>query len=287
MIIPQNSNAASCAITDCASLGYTDSSCSGEGLKCPFGEAWFCGGTAAEDCIKLGYDKTCTGAGESGAGETCNGKYQSCICDSAYKYACSGTGYAGGAGTACGGKYTKCNCTSPYTWTSGACKCPTKYQYTCSGTGYAGGAGTACGGKYTKCKCATGYTWYGKACEVTCNNTVKAASCTNNCLETIGTPCYKNGEAYYSGCGNSKCYSGTYGSLSTSKCRSGRCNVHYWASSCCMSGDCPTASTSCSEFEQMCRNEKSQLGFSILEIASMKDSSVKTASQYDYVCYFW
>ena len=163
--IPQTISAAECAVTDCSLLGYTDSACPGSGLKCPFGDGWYCGGGAAEDCIKLGYDKDCTGAGESGSGETCNGKYQSFTCDSSYKYTCTGSGYSGGSGTACGGKYTKCKCKSPYTWTSGACKCPSTYKYTCTGTGYSGGSGSACVGKYTACNCSSGYAWKNGACQ--------------------------------------------------------------------------------------------------------------------------
>ena len=110
-------------IQDCYALGYTQSSCpNGKGVKCPFGSGWYCGGTAAQDCIKLGYDKDCTGAGESGSGETCNGKYQSCTCPSTYKYTCSGTGYSGGSGTTCGGKYTACTCSSGYEWKDGSCQ---------------------------------------------------------------------------------------------------------------------------------------------------------------------
>ena len=120
--LPQTISAAECAVTDCSLLGYTDSACPGSGLKCPFGEGWYCGGRAAEDCIKLGYDKTCTGAGESGSGETCNGKYQSCTCDSNYKYTCTGTGYSGGSGSACGGKYTACTCSSGYEWKNESCQ---------------------------------------------------------------------------------------------------------------------------------------------------------------------
>ena len=134
-LVPQSILAAECAVTDCSLLGYTDSACPRSGLKCPFGEGWYCGGGAAEDCIKLGYDKTCTGAGERGSGETCNGKYQSCTCS------------------------------SPYTWSGNTCSCPSTYQYTCSGTGYSGGSGTACGGKYTACTCASGYEWNGNSCQ--------------------------------------------------------------------------------------------------------------------------
>ena len=134
-LVPQTLSAAECAVTDCSLLGYTDSACPGSGLKCPFGEGWYCGGGAAEDCIKLGYDKTCTGTGESGNGETCNGKYQSCTCS------------------------------FPYTWNGDACSCPSTYKYTCSGTGYSGGSGSSCGGKYTACTCSSGYEWKNGNCQ--------------------------------------------------------------------------------------------------------------------------
>ena len=167
--LPQTLNAQCVSpIQDCYALGYTQTSCpNGKGVKCPFGSGWYCGGTAAQDCIKLGYDKDCTGAGESGSGETCNGKYQSCTCDLSYKYTCSGTGYSGGSDTACGGKYTKCNCSSNYSWNGSSCalSCSSSYKYTCSGTGYSGGVGTACGGKYTACTCASGYEWKDGSCQ--------------------------------------------------------------------------------------------------------------------------
>ena len=187
--LPQISNAAECAVTDCSLLGYTDSPCPGSGLKCPFGDGWYCGGGAAEDCIKLGYNKDCTGAGESGVGQTCNGKYQSCSCDSSYKYTCLGTGYAGGSGSACGGKYKACNCSAPYTWTSGVCQCPSIYQYTCSGTGYAGGSGSACGGKYSSCKCASNYTWNGSRCKYSCSSSYKYTCSGTGYAGGSGTAC--------------------------------------------------------------------------------------------------
>ena len=165
--LPQTLNAQCVSpIQDCYALGYTQTSCpNGKGVKCPFGSGWYCGGTAAQDCLKLGYDKDCTGAGESGSGQTCNGKYQSCTCDSSYQYTCTGTGYSGGSGTSCGGKYTACNCKSPYTWNNGACTCDSSYKYTCSGTGYSGGSGSSCGGKYTACTCASGYEWKNGSCQ--------------------------------------------------------------------------------------------------------------------------
>lgn len=122
--VPQNVNAQCVSpVQDCYSLGYTQTSCpNGKGVKCPFGSGWYCGGTAAQDCIKLGYDKDCSGTGENGVGETCNGKYKSCSCDAIYQYSCSGTGYAGGSGTACGGKYTSCTCANGYEWKDGSCQ---------------------------------------------------------------------------------------------------------------------------------------------------------------------
>ena len=75
---------------DCASLGYTESSCpDGAGIKCPWGNTWFC---TKEKC------------------------------DTSFQYTCSGTGYAGGASEACNGKYQQCMCTSGYEWKNGACQ---------------------------------------------------------------------------------------------------------------------------------------------------------------------
>ena len=75
---------------DCASLGYTESSCpDGAGVKCPWGNTWFC----TEE-----------------------------KCDTSYQYTCSGTGYAGGSGDECGGKYKSCTCASGYEWKDGTCQ---------------------------------------------------------------------------------------------------------------------------------------------------------------------
>ncbi len=128
-----------CVVTeDCAALGYTETSCPGNGVKCPFGNGWFCGGDEASICAENGF-----------------------------KYSCTGTGYAGGAGFACGGKYTQCSCASSYEWNGSSCalSCSSSYKYTCTGTGYAGGAGSACDGKYTQCACASGYEWKNGSCQ--------------------------------------------------------------------------------------------------------------------------
>ena len=52
-------------IQDCYALGYTQTSCpNGKGVKCPFGNGWYCGGTGA----------------------ACGDKYQSCTCASGYEW---------------------------------------------------------------------------------------------------------------------------------------------------------------------------------------------------------
>ena len=116
---------AQCVSTqDCTALGYTETSCpNGKGVKCPFGNKWFCGGDNTTICKQEGFTNACTGAGQLGKGESCANLYKQCDCQSTYKYACSGTGYSGGSGSACNGKYTACKCSSGYNWNaaSGAC----------------------------------------------------------------------------------------------------------------------------------------------------------------------
>ena len=97
--LPLTVNAQCVATQDCATLGYTETSCNGgKGVKCPFGNKWACLGANEEEvrnklCQELGFTLTCTG-----------------------------TGYAGGAGSACGGKYAQCSCASGYEWKDGTCK---------------------------------------------------------------------------------------------------------------------------------------------------------------------
>ena len=125
-------------VQDCAALGYTETGCPGNGVKCPFGNGWFCGGDEASICAENGF-----------------------------KYTCSGTGYSGGSGQPCGGKYKTCNCATNYTWNGSSCtlSCSSSYKYTCTGTGYNGGKGTACGGKYTSCTCSNSYEWKSGKCQ--------------------------------------------------------------------------------------------------------------------------
>jgi len=72
---------------DCANMGYTETSCNGDSLKCPF------------DISKL-----------------------FCIpCDSSYKYDCNGDNMTGGVGDACGGKYASCACSGGGEFNNGSC----------------------------------------------------------------------------------------------------------------------------------------------------------------------
>ena len=75
--------------TDCASLGYTETSCPDGGLKCPLGNYWYCPGEQ---------------------------------CSDDYKYTCSGSHETGGSGEACDGKYKSCTCADGYEWKNGTCQ---------------------------------------------------------------------------------------------------------------------------------------------------------------------
>ena len=80
----------------CTDMGYTESSCSDGGVKCPWGNYWFCGG---KSCTDLGFTRTCS--------------------DSA-------NGEAGGASAACDGKYNVCSCAENYKWDTSSSSC--KFQ---------------------------------------------------------------------------------------------------------------------------------------------------------------
>ena len=77
---------------DCASIGYTETSCETDYLACPF------------DSTKL-----------------------KCMpCDSSFRYDCVGENMIGGTGSACGGKYASCECSSTdYIFSNGSCVCDT------------------------------------------------------------------------------------------------------------------------------------------------------------------
>ena len=85
-LIPQTINAQCVATQDCATLGYTETSCSGgSGVKCPFGNKWACFKSESEIknqlCTELGFTLSCTGTNQTGGtGKACNGKYNICKC---------------------------------------------------------------------------------------------------------------------------------------------------------------------------------------------------------------
>ena len=103
-----------------------------------------------------------------------NAQTQSCVCKTNFKYACTGTGYAGGTGTSCGNKYQTCNCASGYTWSasSGCVKCGSSFKYTCTGTNQTKPS-SGCGGKYDKCNCKSGYKWSNGSCIAECSSSYK------------------------------------------------------------------------------------------------------------------
>ena len=97
-LIPSLTSAQCVATQDCATLGYTETSCSGgSGVKCPFGNKWACFKSESE--------------------------YEQQFCDKyGFTNACTGTGYSGGLGKTCNGKYAVCTCTSGYEWRDGICQ---------------------------------------------------------------------------------------------------------------------------------------------------------------------
>ena len=138
-LIPNLTFAQCVATQDCETLGYTETSCNGgKGVKCPFGNKWACLPTKESICKEEGFTLTCNEAGQVG-GDSCNGLYKQCTCDSSYQYTCSGTGYSGGSGSACGGKYTSCTCADGYAWKNNSCQQqvmngPDGDVYKCNGT---------------------------------------------------------------------------------------------------------------------------------------------------------
>ena len=92
-LLPISAFAECVPVPDCASIGYTETSCEGDSLKCPF------------DASKL-----------------------RCFpCDSLFRYSCSGENITGGVGNACNGKYSSCSCSSSdYVFINGKCVCDTR-----------------------------------------------------------------------------------------------------------------------------------------------------------------
>ncbi|MDO5386688.1 MAG: hypothetical protein Q4F75_05390 [Pseudomonadota bacterium] len=85
-LIPTLTNAQCVATIDCATLGYTETSCpDGKGLKCPFGNTFACPASEESVCNKYGFKYDCSG-NASGIGQACNNKYASCSCASGYEW---------------------------------------------------------------------------------------------------------------------------------------------------------------------------------------------------------
>ena len=102
-LIPTITSAQCVATQDCATLGYTETSCSGgSGVKCPFGNKWACFKSESEFCNEYGFTLSCTG-----------------------------TNQTGGEGKACNGKYSECTCASGYTWNDSSQKCEYDYKNNC------------------------------------------------------------------------------------------------------------------------------------------------------------
>ena len=88
-LFSSNANAACTPVPDCVSIGYTETSCEGGSLKCPF------------DTSKL-----------------------KCIpCDSSFRYDCRGDNISGGIGATCSGKYVTCECSPGAIFNNGECIC--------------------------------------------------------------------------------------------------------------------------------------------------------------------
>ena len=114
-LIPSLTFAQCVATQDCATLGYTETSCNGgKGVKCPFGNSWACFKT--DKGVKCPF-------GNSWACFKTDSEIEQQFCDKyGFQYTCSGTGYSGGSGAACGGKYAACTCASGYEWKEGSCQ---------------------------------------------------------------------------------------------------------------------------------------------------------------------
>ncbi len=93
LLTPISTNAECTPTPDCANMGYTETSCNGKFVRCPF------------DTSKL-----------------------FCVpCDTIYKYSCSGDNIASGVGISCNGNYSSCTCSSSdYIFSAGQCLCKTE-----------------------------------------------------------------------------------------------------------------------------------------------------------------
>ena len=92
LIYSFNAQAVCTPTPDCTNMGYTETSCEGTSLKCPFD-------TSKLHCVP---------------------------CDSSFKYSSIGDNITQGIGTTCGNKYVTCECSSAdYIFSNGECVCDT------------------------------------------------------------------------------------------------------------------------------------------------------------------
>ena len=59
---------------NCQTLGYTKTSCTKGGVKCPTGNYWYCPKDTTTPQCSSSYKYTCTRANQSPTGPACNGK---------------------------------------------------------------------------------------------------------------------------------------------------------------------------------------------------------------------
>ena len=204
-------------LPDCASIGYTETSCEGGFVRCPF------------DITKLycmpcdsSYQYSCSDSGQVGNGESCNGKYVSCECAEGYELvdgncivSCAYTLTTLPTGCSAvddsciknGTTYYSPTCTScktGYTISSGSCSANTCSGYYASKTGCSNYS-TCQSGATTKYKCTS------------CNSgyTLSSGQCTANACDGYYSGVVDNCSSY------TTCLSGTTTTYKCTACSSG------------------------------------------------------------------
>ncbi len=237
-LVPFNVYAECTPTPDCADMGYTETSCSGKFVRCPFDTSkLFC--APCDSSFK--YD--CNGVGQIGVGNSCNGKYVSCSCLEDYELsdgicvvscAYANTSLPNGCATADSCKKnettyysTTClECKSGYSLTSGSCSVNACSGYYTSKTGCSSYSICLSGSttKYKCNSCNTGYTLSSGKCSAnSCNGYLShkiACSVYSTCTKSSGTTMYKctacNNGYVLSGaeCVDEGCYNEMYEQIS-------------------------------------------------------------------------
>ena len=88
-LVPVSAFAECVPVPDCASIGYTETSCDGDSLKCPFDTTTLYGPP----------------------------------CDSSFRFTCDGENVASAVGDACNNKYAACECIAGAIYSNGECIC--------------------------------------------------------------------------------------------------------------------------------------------------------------------